>query len=213
MGNQNNHPGQVGAVQLPSRESVTEHQIIMLLNMINVLSPFILGQRTYSEFVEPAKLDGGAACSASVTFINVCNRLDDLLEDETRWNISSHDDLYAHIAQVQAAQVHFLHEQAEAVRSTRRPSFQLRPTLANDGEKFLAFFGDLNRPGHAVIGIGRTPNEALKDFDLAFDRAAGEQVILAAEAQGIHIDGVAGEAPSEPTTPEPKPKKKKNEVD
>src|SRR6266542_1004850 len=110
MGNQNNHPGQVGAVQLPSRESVTEHQIVMLLNMINVLSPFILGRQSFNDFQEPAKIDGGAACSASVTFTNVCSRLDAMLEDRSRWDTSAHDDLYAHIAQVQAAQVHFLHE-------------------------------------------------------------------------------------------------------
>jgi len=47
--------------------------------------------------------------------------------------------------------------------------------------------------------VGLTPNEALLDFDKAFDRAAGEQIILAAEAQGISIE-----------QPETKPKKKKN---
>jgi hypothetical protein len=202
MGRQNEGKVQgVSPATLPTKESVTEHQLVMLLSIINNLGPYLLGLHgPLREFEAPAKIDGGVATSASVTFINACTRLDEILLDKSRWDTAAHDRLYDSIEQVQAAQVQFLHEQAEAARATRLPSFQLRPMIATDGEKFLAVYGDVNKPGHALIGIGATPKEALEDFDRAFDRVPAEQLRIIAEGQGMQFS----EKP-----PENKPKKKK----
>jgi hypothetical protein len=193
------HPNQQSKVSdnkntLPAREAVTEHQLAMLLGVTNHLSPYLLsgGLR---DFQEPPKLDGGVASSASLTFINACSRIDEILADKTRWDTSAHDALYSQIEQVQAAQIHFLHEQAESARSVRRPSFQMRPTLAHDGKKFYALFGDITRAGYYIVGIGDTANAALADFDAAFDRASSAQITLAVQSE------------SPPPTPKPKRKK------
>lgn len=43
-----------------------------------------------------------------------------------------------------------------------RPSAVYRPTLAKDGNAWLAIYGDLPT---GVVGVGSTPEEAMADFD------------------------------------------------
>lgn len=173
----------------------------MLLAVMGNLGPYLLDAPPHRMFHRPeeeaSKLDGGAAASAVVTFINVCTRLDAILADQTRWDTATHDRLYDSIESVQRAQETFLKEQAESARSVRRPSFQLRPTIANDGQRFVAFFGDITRAGYSIIGIGGTPSEALADFDAAFERAPKDQLVLALKAAGVEVE-----------TEETKPKRK-----
>lgn len=197
MGNHANEANQVGQTSLPSRESTTQHQFAVLLSVMNTLNPYLLMHAALREVENTPALDGGVASSASLTFINVCNRMDAMLADKSRWDTATHDRLYDAIQAVQMAQVAFLHEQAESAKALRRPSVQLHPTLANDGEKIIAYYGDITRVGYAIIGVGRTPAEALLDFDRAFDRAPTEQVRMVAENQGVM-----------PPSEKPKPKKK-----
>jgi hypothetical protein len=202
MGNQPNETSKVGQAQLPSRESVTEHQILMLMHMMNGLNPFLLGSPLNPEFSPPQKIDGGVACAASVSFINLCSRLDAILADNSRWDTLLHDRLYASIEKVQTAQVKFLEEQAASAAAVRRPCFQMRPTIAQSSEDFIAVFGDLSKPGCYIIGRGKTANEALLDFDKAFDRTTAEQLLMVATDQGITFE--------QPKTEPKQPRKKKS---
>lgn len=179
---------QVGQAAMPTRESLTRTQLETLHTVIQALSPFLLGQDRHYFFHQAEeqvdkKIDGGVALSASLSFINVCSRIDAILEDKTRWDTSAHDRLYEAIASVQKAQVDYLNAQAEGAKMLQRPSIQFHPTVANDGQKFVAFYGDIDKPGYAVIGLGNTPAEALADFDRAFLRTSQEQIILAADAK------------------------------
>lgn len=185
MGNDHNRPPkhQVGTAVMPTREAVTKSQLESLHSIIQTLSPFILGQRSIfmlSEEETPRKIDGGAATAAAVTFANVCGKLDDMLNDKSRWDTSAHDKLYESIAKVQDAQVEYLKAQTEGQKVLHRPSVQFHPTVANDGQQFICYYGDIDKPGYAVVGIGATPEEAMLSFDAAFKKGSQEQIILRA---------------------------------
>jgi hypothetical protein len=50
-----------------------------------------------------------------------------------------------------------------------RPSVVFKPTISQDGDMWLAILGDLPT---GVVGTGKTPSEAMYDFDLAWYRPA-----------------------------------------
>jgi hypothetical protein len=175
---------QVGAAVMPTREAVTKSQLESLHSIIQNLGNYLLAPRSHwmlDDDATPRKIDGGVAASAAVTFINVCNRIDEMLADKTRWDTSAHDALYESIAAVQKAQVKYLESQTDGQKVLARPSVQFHPTVANDGEKFICYYGDISKPGYAVVGLGATPAEAMQAFDRAFDKSAQEQIILAAD--------------------------------
>ncbi|HBW7291453.1 hypothetical protein [Klebsiella pneumoniae] len=47
----------------------------------------------------------------------------------------------------------------------REPSVLYRPTLSQDGDKWLAIYGDLPT---GVVGVGSTPEEAMREFNKAW---------------------------------------------
>lgn len=51
----------------------------------------------------------------------------------------------------------------------QRPSVLFRPELSQDGDSWMAIYGDLPT---GVVGCGETPAEAMADFDKAWHRAA-----------------------------------------
>jgi hypothetical protein len=55
---------------------------------------------------------------------------------------------------------------AEAGYEHKRPSAVFRPTLSADGDMWCALLGDNLQEG--VAGFGKTPAEAMVNFDLAF---------------------------------------------
>jgi hypothetical protein len=56
-----------------------------------------------------------------------------------------------------------------AAMEMQRPSAVFKPLLTQDGDAFLAIYGDLPT---GVVGAGKTPSEAMADFDAAWVRAA-----------------------------------------
>jgi hypothetical protein len=176
---------QVGAAVMPTREAVTKSQLETLHGIVHILGPYLLARQSHwllDEEATPRKIDGGVAVSAAVTFINVCNRIDEMLADKTRWDTSAHDALYESIAAVQRAQVDYLTAQTEGTKVLQRPSVQFHPTILNDGKKFVAYYGDIDRVGFSIIGLGNTPEQAMEDFDRAFLRTPREQIMMAADA-------------------------------
>jgi predicted RNase H-like HicB family nuclease len=47
----------------------------------------------------------------------------------------------------------------------REPSVMYKPTLSQDGNKWLAIYGDLPT---GVVGVGNSPEEAMRDFNRAW---------------------------------------------
>lgn len=167
---------------IPNRESITEQQVATVLAVIHNLQPYLLEQVVELGSKEPPELDGGAKTAAVNTFVQACHRMDEILSQPDRWAIKTHDELYTAIIDTHKKQQEFLHEQSESVKQLRRPSYQLRPTLAVAGNDYIAFFGDISRPGCALVGRGKTPNEALLDFDAAFNRIPDDQFAVIANS-------------------------------
>lgn len=56
----------------------------------------------------------------------------------------------------------------QAANEMQRPSVLYRPTLIQDGNAWLAIYGDLPT---GVVGTGKTPGEAMAAFDAAWHLA------------------------------------------
>ena len=172
-------------VFVPTREFVTEQQIASCLAVLRELQPYVITFPAASWDGSPPperpELDGGIKASVSTTIMAVCDRLDRVMKEDARWDISGTTDLFKALAKTQEAQQEFLREQAASARIVQLPHYQLRPQLMHDGEQYFAVWGDLSLPGGRIIGAGRSPAAALEDFDAAFERAPAEQLQLILE--------------------------------
>lgn len=164
---------------LPSREMVTNQQFQTVLDILGSLQPYLLLTQREIESGIPKELDGGVNSAAATTFIKACDRLDTMLDDMSRWKLETNDALY------EAMTAHFqgatkAHEgQMKVFEDMQRPSRKLRPSLTTINFEFIAYWGDVTLPGGMILGRGKTPSEALLDFDNAFNRAAAEQLRFA----------------------------------
>lgn len=174
---------------VPLKEELTNSQIQPVLDIIGALSPYLLQEALEAGGTpKSGALNGEPACAAQATFIRACARLDAIIEDESRWSLKSHNTLIAEMVKTHRAQQKFIATQQESAANLQAPHFLLRPTLAISGGRYVAYWGDINEAGRAVVGQGDTPNEALVDFDDAFDRTPEEQIFLVAEKAGIKLD-------------------------
>lgn len=173
---------------VPLKEELTDRMIGPLLAIIRELSPFLLEPTREPGSVPTSdKLDGGVESAAAATFLKVCVRLDSLVDDGSRWTLKGHNTLVHELIRTQKAQRKFIEVQQQSSENLQAPHFLLRPTLAIAGDKFLAYWGSIEEVGRAIIGQGRTPEEALFDFDLAFQRTPEEQIYVIAEKLGVNI--------------------------
>jgi len=168
------------SLPIPSRESSSANQFGVLLTITQALQPYLILAPQELGSSPPPALDGGTVLAAATTFIKTCAKMDELLDDSSRWNLEGQDALYDALVQTQEHQQRFLQAQTAAASSLMRPAFQLRPTLFLAETGYVAVHGDLTSSG-AVIGYGETPEAALADFDLAFQRKPQEQKALIAE--------------------------------
>jgi|SRR6185295_9539333 len=160
---------QQSKVPFPQRDVVTYNQIS---NLIQVGS-FAVSSMIAGNHAEPQKsieLDGGCKSSAETLFIKVCDKLDDILNDTDRWTFDSQHTLEGKLEKIYDQQSVFIEEQTKAAREVNTPHFSYRPILNRlpvTGE-WLAYIGDLEDLDNAVVGIGKTPREALEAFDSLF---------------------------------------------
>lgn len=180
-----NRPQRQPVVFFPTREETNDRQLRSILAVVNDLQPFIL-----EPTIEPGgtpkatAIDGGAAMAAQTTFIKACSALDAILEDRSRFTLGAQDKLMDELVKTQKSQQKFIDAQRLSSERLQKPSFLLKPTLATFGKNFVAYWGKIDEPGKAIVGRGKTPNEAMADFDLAFDRTPEDQVVIVAIAEG-----------------------------
>jgi hypothetical protein len=161
------------ATAIPSRDSSNVTQLSALLGITQALQPYLIVYPTEPGHSPPEK-DGGIASAAETTFIKTCAKIDDLLEDKSRWSLETQDALYSACIETQEVQQKFIKTQTEAAASLMRPSFQVKPLLVLVEGGYIAVHGDLTSDG-AVIGSGATPEAAMLDFDAAWNRRLVEQ--------------------------------------
>lgn len=173
---------------IPLKEEITDRQLGPILAVLRELQPYLL-EEVVEQGGTPAsnEVDGGVESAAATTFLKACARLDAILEDESRWSMKTHNTLVAEMIKTQKAQQKFIEVQQASSENLQAPHFLLRPTLAIAADGYIAFWGNINAPGEAIIGQGKTPNEALFDFDAAFERTPAEQIYLVAQKAGVDI--------------------------
>lgn len=184
-----NKPQRQPVVFFPTREETNDRQLRSILAVVSELQAYII-EPTHSPGETPRALDmnGEAAIAAQTTFIKACGAIDAILEDKARFTLGAQDTLMEELAKTQKAQQRFIDAQRVSSERLQKPSFLLKPTLATFGKSFVAWWGNIDEPGKAIVGRGKTPNAALADFDLAFDRTPEDQVVIVAIAEGEKPD-------------------------
>lgn len=206
--NHNGHgvPGGAGnqqnAIQVQSREDVTTQHVGTLLSVIQNLSA-VLTRHSYHRTDDDderwkkdnARFDGGTTPAIQHTIIRACERLDEVLADTSRWTLGKENDLQEAIIKMHNAQEKLAEENLELVRTHKRPCAIWKPQLATVEPKdrstpsfFIAFWGDINKPGFAIIGRGQTPEAALLDYDEKFKQTPAQQIQLIANEQQPPLD-------------------------
>jgi len=157
-------------------------QVGAILSVMHALQSYLLYNASRDPEDHP-ELDGGAHAAAVTTFAKACDRMDKILEDDKRWTLTDHDALYASILKTQTDIQRLNEENVTTLQQMRLPHRKYHPQFAISGDMFLAFDGDPNFPGGQIIGKGRTPKEALEDFDRAFERGTKDQLRFSQRSQ------------------------------
>lgn len=180
-----NRPQRQPVVFFPTREETNDRQLRSILAVVQELQPYII-EPTHSPGETPRTLDmnGEAAIAAQNTLIKACSAIDAILDDRTRFTLTAQDTLMNELVKTQKSQQKFIDAQRASSEQMQKPSFLLKPTLATFGKSYVAYWGKIDEPGKAIVGRGKTPNAAIADFDLAFDRTPEDQVVIVAMAEG-----------------------------
>lgn len=154
---------------VPSRDAVTNFQVATILGIINTTGQFLV--QPDIDAANPHKpggsMDGGARTSAELTFCKACERLDTILADTARWDLELQRLLELHTVKLMNEQMLFLRAQTKASEALATPAYMHQPTIINAGDgNFVALLGDPEAP--ACLGVGRSPEEACRDFDKSF---------------------------------------------
>lgn len=171
MGNSN---GIKGVTAIPTKEAVTEAQLLPILATLQTLGPLI--SRPQFDVEYPAKADGGAMTAIGLAIIAACSRLEAIFADSARYSFADTSKLFETMQKTQEAQLAFLLAQKAAAEEVMRPSFQLKPTLGIAENRYFVYWGDPQSEGGSIVGTGNTIAEAMADFDAAFHRAPNDQV-------------------------------------
>lgn len=166
----------------PNREAVTTGQ---LQNAITVCSMAVTALiNPWKGFVadgdETPKVPE-ARIALENTLIKACDRLDKILSDDRRWSIDYQMGLEDEFKKSHAFNLKFLEAQSAAAEEVASPHFQHRPKLAKsaDGKLWVAILGDESDVSNAVVGMGRTPEEALAEFDKNFKGKENSPEVIA----------------------------------
>jgi len=156
---------------LPQRDSITSLQIGTLLNTIATLSNMLAIPEHAADnpHHDKPELDGGARSAMEASLIHTCDRLDTIIRDESRWSFDAQNGLEAAILKNYEQNLAFLKAQTAAAEEITKPHFKYRPAIIRlpDG-LWVAILGDLAHLDTALVGIGPTPDEAVRSFDQEF---------------------------------------------
>jgi hypothetical protein len=154
----------------PNREDVTTGQLQNAISVCSLaVTALINPWRGFSGGEDDPK-NSEARIALENTLIKACDRLDKILADDRRWSIEYQMALEAEFKKSHAMNFAFLESQQKAADEVASPHFQHRPKLAKsqDEQIWIAVLGDEKDLNNAVVGMGRTPEEALQEFDKNF---------------------------------------------
>lgn len=163
---------------IPDREATTAVQVNSLLSIAQAMAYALLAPN--HNISEPhhskPELDGGSKSAAEMTFIECCNRLTDMIRDDSRWDLLLQKALGIQAVKLNQTHIEVLEIQKKAVSGLATPSYKHKPTLIRltDGY-YCAYLGD--KPEDSLCGIGRTAEEAFAAFDKVFVGQVPESMI------------------------------------
>jgi hypothetical protein len=155
------------AASLPHPDSVTGNQIDNLLRIAGTLMGILIHGRD-ENIPGASEPDGNVRTSAEATFINVCNRLDDIVKDPKRFNLEFQTAVDQRAQKIHEFNVGLIKAQNAAAEELQTPHFRFRPTFKRtaNGIGWIALLG--HDADNVIAGIGASPEAALKAFDEVF---------------------------------------------
>lgn len=170
--------------KLPHRDQITNFQINTLLNVAGLLANVLTNPMREYEGVPSPALDGGIKTSAEAVFINTCNRIDELVSDPARWTFKFQEHLEYKLGEIYTRELQLKDAQLKSANEVNSPHFLYKPTLVRlkDGT-YAAILGDLNDVENSLVGVGITPEEAMKAFDEAFVGTPSQSMVAWLEKQ------------------------------
>lgn len=162
-------------IPLPSRDQVTAIQVQTLLHAAQVLNSMLVSRVATEDY--GGATDGGTCCAMDSTIVRICSQLDAMVDDVSRWSLTSQGGLEKQLEQVYAANLELLQIQKQATLETRAPHLTARAKLLKieDGT-WVAFLGNPHNLDNCIVGLGDCPAAALKNFDEVF-RGAKNKLI------------------------------------
>lgn len=195
------------ARSLPHPDAVTGQQIDNLLRIAGTLLGIVCAGEREENIPGKNSPDGSVKTSAEATFINVCNRLDAIVNDPQRFNLDFQKSLEQRAGEIQNYNIELLKNQAAAAAEMKTPHFRFRPHLrrAPGTPGWIAILGD--DPDNAIAGMGHTPEAAVKAFDQIFLGALPIEMLqwLIAHEAAMNAGQVSPPFPKTQNTNETKP--------
>lgn len=184
------------AYTTPNRLDKTTVQVRNLLEIVDHLKDFT-APHTSSDFGKTAEPHKEAVEAALKTTSLALAQLDNIIDDMSRWNLSSDplEDLHGRLVETQIG----------GLEHARKPSTRYLPALVRlqNGR-----WGAVLAQSGELIATGVNPGDALRAFDEAFEaisRSAMGKIQRAQEA----AESAPPAPPPEPPPPAPKPRRRK----
>lgn len=186
--------------QAPIREVTTALQVNNLLGIVNTMAGALLSPRV--DFDNPhhekPELDGGCRSAVEMTLIHTCNRLSDIVQDKSRWELTVTSALELQALRINQKTIETLEEKRKAVAWLNTPSYRLKPELVRiqDG-MFAAYVGELDEPEKSLIGIGKTPEAAFAAFDELFAGRIPQEMVDYLVKKDLEVSEISSQVADE----------------
>lgn len=132
------------------------------LEVTDSLIPYLVPREVFSGVA--GELDKDVKNSAEATFHNVTTKLDALIA--SLGNYASEELIEKKILDHADALTAAQRESALTSQNLRRPSVIYQPIIGrHPSGSWCAFYGDVNDEEASIIGVGKTVEEAMLDFD------------------------------------------------
>ena len=157
-------------IQMSTRELTTQQQVSTLLNIAGMMWSAMQGPPASPfepEAKKPEKTEGWIA--AENCFIKTCAAIERIVDDAQRFDFSFQKKMEDDYAAAMQMNLEYIKAHRDIAVEHASPHAICNPTLVKlaDGS-YMAVLGNPNSPNDSIAGAGRSPQEALEAFDLAF---------------------------------------------
>jgi hypothetical protein len=166
------HPGKRNrsrqqTIVLPGALDVTARQVQILMSTLQALIPFVMkgGSLHFPGAGDnQPEMDGEVVSSAAATAIKLFDRIDVLVADSSRWDLSRVEKFEKQALEANEAQ-------QKALKEATRPCMLMRPRVGyNPLQDVWVVFTDAKEGLAALAGVGDSPEAAMEDFDRQYER-------------------------------------------